>query len=159
MGFYINLFKDMVSFGILDTGNQLHVHALRFAFWDLIEADLQRTAIEWNRHRLQVKKNYECVKGIPDMLYFNPEAYSTRDYGFFCDPETVDPVLCDLEENGSIPPAHDPDFVQLVKCVLPSWSLPMNSVQAVRLFGEIVKAITNSSLHKAEPRISILDHF
>ena len=82
------------------------------------------------------------MTGILDMLYFNPEAYSTRDYGFFGDPETVDPVLCDLEENGSIPPAHDSDFVQLVNCVLFSWSLPMNSVQAVRLFGEIGKAIT-----------------
>ena len=65
MGFYINLFKDMVCQGILDTGNQLHIHSLRFAFWDLIESDLNRTAIEWNRHRLQVKKTTKELRVFP----------------------------------------------------------------------------------------------
>ena len=142
MGFYINLFKDLVSQGILDTRNDLHIHALRFCFWDIIEEDLERTAIQWNTHRLQVKKNYEGVRGIPDMLYFNAEAYNSCDYGHKCDSAVLDPILCSLEEDDSIHSNHVSDFVSLVNFLFPNWSTPKTVKQALRLYADIVDAIT-----------------
>lgn len=139
MGYYINLFKDMVSQGILDTGNDFHIDALRFSFWELIEGDLHRTAIEWNRHPIQVKKNYEGVKGRPDMLYFNSIAYGSRDHGFPCDPDLLDPILCHLEETHSIPRNHNPDFVKAVNVLLPNWQEPRNTREALTLYGQILQ--------------------
>ena len=59
----------------------------------------------------------------------------------FCNPDVVDPILIDFEENETIPPAHDVDFVQLVNCVVPDWTIPVTAVDAVTLFARIVGAV------------------
>ena len=44
---------------------------LRFAFMDVIQADLNRTMDSWNTHRIRAGVNGD--NGIPDELYFLTE--------------------------------------------------------------------------------------
>ena len=48
-----------------------HRDCLRFAFSDIIQADLNRTMDAWNTHRIRSAVNNDG--GIPDELYFLPE--------------------------------------------------------------------------------------
>lgn len=73
MDFWMNLFKDMRDSGLLHTNNEGHLHSLRFAFMDLIRNDLDRVAVEWNQHNIDVKRSAQGPKGKPDVLYYLPE--------------------------------------------------------------------------------------
>ena len=44
---------------------------LKYAFTDIIQADLNRTMDAWNTHRIRAGANGN--NGIPDQLYFLPE--------------------------------------------------------------------------------------
>ncbi|XP_064630795.1 uncharacterized protein LOC135489386 [Lineus longissimus] len=75
----INFFKDLRDSGLYQDGEPLHVECLRYCFMDVLQNELNRVAIEWNRHTLQVKRNCQSPRGKPDVMYFTPELYNTRD--------------------------------------------------------------------------------
>ena len=110
VNFWVNLFKDLISLGILDNGDPLHINALRFCFMDLIEADIHRCAKEWNEHRIQPRKNREGPAGKPNLLFFHPELVEATTHSFPADLIALDEIQCELEANGYIPPQHDPTF-------------------------------------------------
>ena len=78
--FWIDLLKDLRDRGIIDTSNDIHIQCIRFCFADLIQRDLSRVAVMWNQHRIRSQPNAECPSSKPDVLYFLPEAFETRDY-------------------------------------------------------------------------------
>ena len=138
VNYWINLFKDMIDIGVLDTDNPLHIHILRFCFMDLIEQDIQRTATEWNRHLIETKKtNDELPRGKPDIMYFDPEQYGTQSYGIEVPEEDVHQLLFELDEQDAIPNTYPPEFVQLINGIIPNWKEPIDSDAALKLYGEI----------------------
>lgn len=78
--FWINLLKDLRDRGILDTSNNIHIECTRFCFTNLIQRDFSRVAVMWNQHRIRSQPNVECPSGKPDVLYFLPALFGTRDY-------------------------------------------------------------------------------
>ena len=78
----MELFNDLISLGVLDYGDTVHINALRFCFMDLIEADIHRCAREWNQHRIQTRKNVEGLSGKLNLLFFNPELVNAQSLGF-----------------------------------------------------------------------------
>ncbi|XP_046585128.1 uncharacterized protein LOC124292120 [Haliotis rubra] len=76
--YWINLFKDMESQGIVSTDNNLHMECLRFCFTRLIQTELDQIANEWNQHR--VRRTGADVSGKPDLLFFLPSEYGTVDF-------------------------------------------------------------------------------
>lgn len=66
--------------GIFDNSDPVQVEAMRFCFSHLIQEDLDKSAREWNQHRIRHQRNMECPSGIPDMMYFVPEVYHSRDF-------------------------------------------------------------------------------
>ena len=47
---------------------------LRYCFMGVIQTELDRVAREWNCHRIRPSPAADVPGGIPDMLYFVPEA-------------------------------------------------------------------------------------
>ena len=79
-GFYwINFFKELADLGILDTSDDIHMECVRYCFLPLIDSDLQRVVQHWNQHRIRPSRNAEVPAGIPDVLYYQPEVFGTRD--------------------------------------------------------------------------------
>jgi hypothetical protein len=72
-GWWIDFFKDMVTSGILDLGNTLHMECLWFCFHGVINNELERVKMHWNTHRIRHSSNHGTVSGIPDVMYYLPE--------------------------------------------------------------------------------------
>ena len=52
---------------------------------DVLQKQLTRVIILWNQHRLQLKGNHESPGWKPDIFFFVPDAYGTRDNKVECD--------------------------------------------------------------------------
>lgn len=99
--FWINYFKDMVHLDLLDTSDLAQIECVRYCFLPVITRDLNRVLQHWNEHRIRRSRNTECPSGKPDVLYFQPEIYQTRDFKMPL-PDNFDVVE---QEHSSYPPA------------------------------------------------------
>ena len=138
VNFWMNLFKDMISIGALDTGNHLHILALRFCFMDLIERDIQRCAEEWNRHVISRSRRCDGPHGKPNMMYFNPQMFDSQSYGFPLHFDIIDPVSSELDKDENIQAQQDPDFVALMHKAVPDWTLPLDVQEGLGLYERIL---------------------
>lgn len=136
--YWMNLFKDIAFGGLLDTGNPVHINALRFCFIDLIANDITRTAIEWNTHLIESRADAMTPKGKPDILYFQPELYNTESYGLPCPHDEITTLMNQLESDDAIPTDHDADFVDLVNEMIPDWEPPNNVNDGLDLYANIL---------------------
>lgn len=84
-----NYFKDMVERGLLRTDDPVHLECLRYCFLPLIQRDLDSFKRTWNLHRIRQQRHTEVPSGIPTVMYYQPEAYETRDYSY--------PLPCDMQ--------------------------------------------------------------
>ncbi|CAC5373473.1 unnamed protein product [Mytilus coruscus] len=50
---WIDVFKGMADYGILDTSDMIHLECVRYCFMPLINVDLQNTLRYWNEHRVR----------------------------------------------------------------------------------------------------------
>lgn len=141
VNYWMNLFKDMVQIGALDTADPVHIHVLRFCFMDLIERDIQRTAQEWNKHLIETKKTADSPRGKPDIMYFAPELYETECYGIPVPQDDVVQVLHELDEQDAIPDTFPPEFVELINIIMPGWREPKNTDSALQMYGDILDLI------------------
>ena len=71
---WINLFKDLVNYGLICPGNILHMECLWLCFSKLLQEDLNKVKDHWNSHKIS-KSLYGSVHGVPDVMYFLPEYY------------------------------------------------------------------------------------
>ena len=70
---WINFFKDLRDTGVFQDINPLHVECVRFCCMDLIQAELDRMAKNWNLHAIRAQKNADVPEGKPDILFLLPE--------------------------------------------------------------------------------------
>ena len=143
MNFWINLFKDMISLGLLDTGNILHIHSMRFCFMHLISSDLAQIATEWNHHKIESRKNDEGPSGKPDVMYYAPQKYDTVSYGFLYNNDDVVQTLGAIESDCEYPEDYNQTFLTLINELFPEWSDPKNVDQALDMYGNLLAAISN----------------
>ena len=77
---WINHFKDMADYGIIDNSDIVHIECIRYCFVQLIDSELDGVARHWNEHRIRKCKNVDLPAGKPDVLYFQPETFLARNY-------------------------------------------------------------------------------
>ena len=138
----MNLFKDMISLGVLNTSDRIQIYCLRLCFMHIIQNDLNRVSQEWNTHTITAKKNAEGPRGKPDIMYFAPNTIGAESHGYRCDVEKVETALDAVMQNDAVNPDHDPVFVQLVDDILPNWVEPVDVDAALELYGLIMDEIT-----------------
>ena len=68
----ITYFKDLVSEGALDIGNNIQMECIWFVYSDLLQTDLDNVKNEWNDHYIRKSRN-GVLAGIPNQLYYLPE--------------------------------------------------------------------------------------
>lgn len=78
----MNLFKDLIDIGLLDTDNKIHLELVRYCFLNIIQQQLNNTKKHWNLHTIRKMKNNVCPSGIPNVLYECPSLYKTEDFKF-----------------------------------------------------------------------------
>ena len=140
--YWMNLFKDMISLGVLNTSDRIQIYCLRLCFMHIIQNDLNRVSQEWNTHTITAKKNAEGPRGKPDIMYFAPNTVRAESHGYRCDVEKVETALDAVMQNDAVNPDHDPVFVQLVDDLLPNWVEPVDVDAALELYGLIMDEIT-----------------
>ena len=139
--FWMNLFKDMVTIGLLNTDDKIHILALQFCFMHLIRHDLTRITIEWNQHLIETKRRDEGPRGKPDVIYFIPQKYDTESYGVPFNRDETMSILNEVELQNNSSNDCDPLFVELVSGLIHDWNDPNNIEEALTLYVKIVEAI------------------
>lgn len=139
---WINHFKDMADVGILDTSDRLHLECVRYCFLQLINDDLKRVTRHWNEHRIRQNRNLAGPVGKPDVLYFQPEIFLSRDYKL---PLTQDIDVIE-EEYGQNPPVNgvSEEFDLLARNVIMQNGIqyqPNSIDEATKLFVELIICI------------------
>ena len=76
---WMNHFKDMSDFGLLDTSDSVHLECIRYCFLPVISKDLNEVCNIWNTHRVRRNNRISCPAGKPEVLFFQPEVYGARD--------------------------------------------------------------------------------
>jgi len=68
---WINLFKDMVDYGLLGVGNAFHIECLWFCFSKVLQDDLNKVKDHWNSHKTILFMGYQMLctffQNITDM--------------------------------------------------------------------------------------------
>ncbi|KAH3701661.1 hypothetical protein DPMN_076651 [Dreissena polymorpha] len=84
----------MVDSGLLRIDDPVHLECLRLCFIPVIQRDLNSFTHLWNFHRIRQQRHVEAPNGIPMVMYYQTEAYGTRDFSFRlpCELETIDRI-------------------------------------------------------------------
>ncbi|XP_071140959.1 uncharacterized protein [Mytilus edulis] len=137
---WMAIFKDLRDSGKYDESDPLHCDCLRFCFTRLIRKGLNNIASEWNQHRLQVRKqrDFDCARGIPDILYFLPEAVNTESFGTAVNDDDIN--TCYEMYVRELPNLYgcSEKFLEIVNIIKPNYTQPENTDQALSLFMELI---------------------
>uniref|UniRef100_A0A8W8LUI7 Uncharacterized protein n=1 Tax=Magallana gigas TaxID=29159 RepID=A0A8W8LUI7_MAGGI len=117
---------------------EIQIDCLRYCFMDLLQEELHRIVIQWNKHRIQVKKQCCSPKGNPDVLFFTPEPYGARDFKVNC---SADDIRNCFENFGFAErPIHgcSTDFLELANLILPNHQRPSNVNEACNLYAQFI---------------------
>ena len=85
---WIDLFEDMISCGLVDLSIMNHIECVRYCFMNVVQNDLNNFVSFWNCHRIRHSPGAGCPAGIPDELYFLP-ADGTHDCGVLVLPDAA----------------------------------------------------------------------
>ena len=99
---WITFFKGLVHNGIYDNTDSLQIECFRFAFFPLIQKELEIIKEMWNSHRIRksLNSNEDRPAGRPDVLYFLHE--NTDEYLLHFDQDDLALVkneCCTVERN------------------------------------------------------------
>ena len=135
------MFKDMCFFGLIDKNDKLHIELLKFCFIHLIQADITRMAIEWNTHRISARKHQHILSGIPDIMFFTPNAYDCISYHADVNIEDMMQFETEFELDEGEPDLYSPDMELIVNELLPNWKRPQTVEEAQNLYVELLGKI------------------
>ena len=71
---WMNLFNDLTTAGIVDFADPLEKECLWFCFAGLLQQHLNETCEHWNTHYIR-RSRHDTVSGRPSVLYYLPEAH------------------------------------------------------------------------------------
>ena len=142
--FWINMFKDMSTVGLIKTDDPVHINCLRFCFMHLIQNDLDRMVIDWNSHRIEARKQLGNIAGKPDKMYYTPAEFNTSSFESEYNEDEIQPVETELEYGEGEPDIIHPDFVKMVNILCPNWEFPESVHEAQDLYIEIIGKIADA---------------
>lgn len=137
-GWWMDFFKDMVAFGLLEIGNIVHMEFLWFCFQPIISSELDAVKTQWNTHRIRHTRNEGTVSGVPDVLYYLPERVGATECKCRIRNQQIEEmephVQCELESETS------QIFQEYLNYVLENESLqlPINASDAFELFQKLL---------------------
>ena len=76
---YLDYFKHLRDCGQYDDTDNVHVEALKFSFYGVIQDDLDNLVDYWNNHKIRTSKLSESPDGRPSVIYELPEKYDAED--------------------------------------------------------------------------------
>ena len=132
---WINLFKDLVETGELNTSDALQKDCLWFCFAELLQEDLNAVKEHWNTHRIR-KSRHDTVPGVPDVLYYLPEGRGGES-GLLL---SVDDNKISYVENHLIEKEEGNEHFEYFQYVMDSLGLekPTNWREALQLYRKLV---------------------
>ena len=77
---WIDHFKEMEEFGVIDVSLSLVRECIRFCYLDLLRKELDIIRIKWNTHSIRPSTNDLSPSGKPDVMFHFPEVYHTASY-------------------------------------------------------------------------------
>jgi hypothetical protein len=141
---WMNHFKDMSDFGLLDTSDSVHLECIRYCFLPVISKDLNEVCNIWNTHRVRRNNRISCPAGKPEVLFFQPEVHGARD----CKISLVDQrELNDVEREYSQRPPElgvSQEFLTIARAAVGDLNLqypPRNREEGTELFAAIIMYI------------------
>ncbi|XP_065909324.1 uncharacterized protein [Dysidea avara] len=136
---WMDYFKALRESGELDDSSEYHIDCLRYCFMDLIQAELDYVAHEWNIHRIR-PSNYN-PGGIPDKLYFLPEDEGTRSYRHTVSSDDVESAR---EWSVTKPCSVPKEFTDLAEHVMSedNISKPTNADEAIVLYKHLKSVLS-----------------
>lgn len=105
---YMNVLRDFVASGCIDTGDQSHMESVAFCFLPLLRRELKALMSSWNDHKIRKMKNAGCPSGIPNMLFTHPEVHGRTQEGKDVDNDTLQNYLAIYHDHGQ--EDFDPSF-------------------------------------------------
>lgn len=113
---WINLFKNLVETGDLNTSNDLQKDCLWFCLAELLQEDLNEVKEHWSTHRIRKSRN-DTIPGVPDVLYYLPEGRGGEN-GLLLDDNKIGYV-----ENHLIEKEDGNEHFEYFQCVMDSLGL------------------------------------
>ena len=144
MDWWITFFKDMRDSGDFVDCNIFHREAMQFCFLNIIRSELRKFTEEWNSHVITSKRNTECVKGKPNVMFHMPEMYNTTSYGQVVTNEDV--LYC--QRNHTTQPNEtgcSPEFLELLDLLKPGVEKPTSAIDGLELYKQICQLISSYS--------------
>ena len=138
-GWWMNFFKDLRDSGTYKDYDLLHRECLKFCFMPVLRQELYSVAKLWNTHQIRVKRGEADVPGgKPDLMFFLPEVYSSKNYLVRKDERDV--IICkDLYAQQCRD--YSVEIEALAEIVLPDCRIPADTQEALRLFVTITTEI------------------
>lgn len=132
---WINLFKDMVDYGLLGLGNALHMECLWFCFSKVLQDDLNKVKDHWNSHKIS-KSPYSSVHGVPDVMHFLPEYHGHEECLVSVSEQLAEDmeVHCQNDIEDNIYVEYFEYILETEGCVYPS-----TAGEALRLYQHIIE--------------------
>ena len=140
--FWMDLFKDMVSTGQLDTSNKIHMLTLRYCFLHLIRKDLYRMSQEWNVHPIRRNQNAKTQAGKPDLMYYCPEMFDTTTFRKEYNSSVLN-IIEDTLANQQEFPDYPEDYVHFVEDLIGPHDIPLEVQQGSALYRRINVEVQN----------------
>lgn len=78
--FWRNFFRDLIDRNVFNNADHLHIECMRFCFYDIIQNHLDTFCQYWNNHRIRSQRQAVVPSGIPNVLFYQPMRYGTRDF-------------------------------------------------------------------------------
>ncbi|XP_028412582.1 uncharacterized protein LOC114535477 [Dendronephthya gigantea] len=132
---WINLFKDMIDYDLLDLENGFHIECLWFCFSKVLQNDLDKVKEQWNTHQV-TKSQHNNVHGVPDIMYFLPEYHGHNE----CLVEVSQEKIDEMEQHCHV---DDPDesiyheyFIYVMETE--DLSYPNNERESLELYERLV---------------------
>lgn len=142
IGFYIDFFKTMIGFNVLNNKDVLDRELLRFCFAHLIDEELTRAQHEWNSHRLRAQTSRGLPSGIPNVMYHAPAYLRAKDCKKPVDKCDVKRIL---ERFAIQPELYTSKTKDLVTLLMPEATTPANPQEAFTLFS-LLKTKLNQNI-------------
>eukprot|EP00794_Sanderia_malayensis_P012615 gene12615-13904_t len=124
----------LVDDSTLLLGDGLHMECLWFCFATILQHDLNKVKDHWNAHRIS-KSGYGNAHGLPDIMYYLPEYYSSHD----CMIEVEEDKLNQFEEHEEQEDDENPyteHFEYLIDQL--QLDIPTDEQSALQMFQRIV---------------------
>jgi hypothetical protein len=134
--YWIDLFETLVECGAFHPGNSRETDCLRFSFMDVVQRELDFVRQQWNIHRIRPSAGSRCPAGVPDELFFLPQAGAIDKLVVGCRPLPIE-LLQQIEEPRA---CQDTVFMAFLNhlCVYYNWDAPADVDSALKLYFKLL---------------------